>query len=131
MSEAENPAPEEAQEKSFVEKLRELLSEFPNSPDETVIENWKVEHGDVFCSALSEEELFVFRAVTRREHRDIQATAEDDSDYELKVVSTCLLWSSVADLEKKGGTLPTLLEQIMQNSNFMPPQLAGQLVVKL
>ena len=131
MSETEDSAPEMAQEKTFVEKLRELLSGFPNHPDESVIENWKNDHGDVFCSALSEDELFVFRAVSRKEHRDIQAASEDESDYELRVVTTCLLWSSVPDLERKGGTLPTLLEQIMQNSNFMPPQLAGQLVVKL
>jgi hypothetical protein len=132
MSETENAESEDqGQEKTFAQKLKELLAEFPNHPDESVIEAWKTDHGDVFCSALSETELFVFRALSRKEHREIQASAESEDDYELGVVSTCLLWKSVADLEQKGGTLPTLLEQIMQNSNFMPPQLAGQLVVKL
>ena len=130
MSDTEKKA-EEALEPTFVEKLKGLLSDFENHPDEGTISEWKTGYGDVFCSALSETELFVFRAVTRKEHREIQAAAESEEDYEASVVNTCLLWKSVDDLEKKGGTLPTLLEQIMQNSNFMPPQLAGQLVVKL
>jgi len=121
----------ETQEQTFAQKLKELLSGFDNHPDETVIEGWKATHGDVFCSALSESELFVFRSVTRQEHREIQAQVETEDQYEMQVVNTCLLWKSVANLEQKGGTLPTLLEQIMQNSNFMPPQMAGQLVVKL
>jgi arylsulfatase A-like enzyme len=130
MSEQEKSA-EVPAEQSYAEKLKELLSEFPNHPDESVIESWKQSHSDVFCSALSETELFVFRALTRQEHRELQAAAETDEDYEDGAVRACLLWASIDNLDQKAGTLPTLLEQIMQNSNFMPPQLAGSLVVKL
>ena len=53
---------------------------------------------------------------------------------EENIVSMCLLWPklSVEDLQKdKGGTVSTLLEQVMQNSNFLTPQQASMLVIKL
>ena len=53
---------------------------------------------------------------------------------EEKIVSMCLLWPKKTPEElaqDKGGTVPTLLEQVMANSNFMTAQQASFLVVKL
>jgi hypothetical protein len=120
---------------STSDKLRALLSDFSNAPSSDDIEKMKAKHGDVFVSALSDDEIFIFRALTRKEHRDLNTKIAEGKlpaeNFDDEVVGTCLLWKSVKDLDSKGGTVPSLLEQIMQNSNFLPPQLLSQLVTKL
>lgn len=116
---------------SMASRLKALLRDFPTSPTTEEIEGWKTKYGDIFVSAFSEDELFVFRPLNRREHRELQESAQSEQDFEEKCVRRALLWTSVADLEQKAGTIPTLFEQIVQSSNFMAPQLAASLVVKL
>lgn len=123
--------PEEPEEESISSKLLALLKDFPTAPTASSIEQWKSEHGDVFVSAFSEDEIFVFRSVSRRAHRQLQESSASSDEFEENLVKSCLLWTSVPDLDKKGGTIPTLFEQVVQNSNFMSPQLAASLVVKL
>lgn len=132
MTEENNESqPEEKTQPTLAEKLREMLAEFPSAPSVDEIEMWKSRFNDVFASAFSEEEFFVFRPLNRKEYRELQASAKDEADFEEAVINCALLWSSVNDLNKKAGTIPSLLEQIMQNSNFMPPHVASTLVVKL
>lgn len=126
----------EQKEPSLADKLRALLAEFPNAPTAAEIEMLKAKHGDVFLSALNDDEVFLFRALTRKEHRAAQsAVAEGKMEgeaFEENIVITCLLWkSSPESLEQKAGTFPSLFEQIMQNSNFLAPQLLSNLVTKL
>ena len=120
--------------------LAAILSEFPQSPTETNIENWKENHGEVYCSGFSEEELVVWRPINRREFVKLQETVQTSGqavsnfDLEEEVVQKCILWTSPKAkiaLEHKAGSLSTLNEQIMQNSNFVNPQMASALVVKL
>lgn len=121
--------------------LVSYLSKLPGAPSKEKIEAWKLEHGEVMVSGFDEDELFVFRPLSRREHTTLQKKLRtkteagepimDEFQYEEEVVSTCILWSSVADITSKGGTISTLSEQIMQNSNFTSPQLASMLVMKL
>lgn len=124
---------EEQKELSLEEKLAELLKDFEGSPSTTQIEAWKQTHGDVFATAFSEKEFFVFRAVSRSEYKRIQEEVGKSNDpdlFETLAIQNCLLWSSVS-VDAKAGTVPTLCEQIMQQSNFMPPEAAAQLVIKL
>lgn len=119
--------------------LAELLSEFPDAPEEEQIEGWKTSHGEVFCSGFSAIELYIFRPLNRREFVQqqlelAQAQATDQFTSEEETVNKCLLWKSgpgAKALENKAGSLSTLHEQIMQNSNFVNPAMASALVVKL
>jgi hypothetical protein len=120
--------------------LADLLATFPNAPNEVKIESWKQVHGEIFCSGFSETELVVWRPINRKEfvilQEQLQSGTADLSSYELeeKVVTSCILWSTPqaeSSLEQKAGSLTTLNEQIMQNSNFVNPQMASALVVKL
>lgn len=127
---------EEKKEPSLADKLRSLLAEFDNAPSAADIEALKAKHGDVFLSALNDDEVFLFRALTRKEHRATNAAAAEGKiqgeAFEEEIVKTCLLWkSSPESLENKAGTIPSLFEQIMQNSNFLAPQLLSNLVTKL
>lgn len=120
--------------------LKDLLLEFSGAPDEAQLDVWKNQWHEVYCSGMSKNELFVFRALTRQEFVELQvAVANPESqltqlDVEEQIVRRCVLWCSPdADksLETKAGTFTSLHEQIMQNSNFMNPAMAAALVVKL
>ena len=122
-------------EKTLGEKLQELLKDFPNAPSQLQIDEMKATHGSVLLAALSEDELFLFRPLTRKEHRALNAKIAEGQIapelFEEQVVSACVLWKSVQSLEDKAGTLPSVFEMIMQNSNFLSPQALSNLVVKL
>lgn len=125
-----------------VPNLVKLLEEFDNSPGASEIEKWKQQFGEVFVSGFSETEMFVWRPLNRKEYVELQKkmrnpTQENeqqftDLDFEEAVVGCCLLWGSNEKiLKNKGGSVSTLSEQIMTNSNFMNPAMASVLVMKL
>lgn len=114
--------------------LASLLAQIPGAPDAAALEKWKQVHGEIFCSGFSDDEIFIWKPVNRREYLEIQKAvqANQEADFSELVVRKCILWSSSERaLELKAGSIPTLSEQIMQNSNFMPVQLAANLVIKL
>ncbi len=127
------------EEAAVAPQLADLLSTFPNAPTEVKIEKWKEVHGEIFCSGFSETELVVWRPINRREFVSLQERVQsgmEASSYDLEeqVVSSCILWQTPQaekSLTQKAGSLTTLNEQIMQNSNFISPQMASALVVKL
>jgi len=138
MSEEMKEAP--AEEKNIASTLADTLAAFPESPSAEKIEAWKEVHGEIFCSAFSETELFVWRPVHRTEFVEMQTEITNSQvpvsqlNVEGTVVEKCVLWSSPVgtnSLKHKAGSLTTLHEQIMQNSNFMDPRIAAQLVIKL
>lgn len=133
---------EQTAETTPAQDLANHLASYPGAPNSQQIESWKQQYGDIYCSGFSDNELFIFRPLNRREYVSLQkelntpptqANQEpmNNFDFEEKVAKACLLWSSVNNLDSKGGTLSTLSEQVMQNSNFTNPQLAAALVVKL
>ncbi len=121
--------------------LAGLLGVFPGAPGQDQLELWKQQHGEIFCSGFSETELFVWRALSRREYVNLQKLLRtppqqgqepmNELDYEEQVVRACLLWSSVPDITRKGGSISTLSEQVLMNSNFMPPAMASAFVIRL
>ena len=126
---------EEQQEESVT--ITDLLATITGSPTPEQIEAWKQEHGEIFCSALSNTELLIFRPLKRREFLELQLAAQQQQvgvDGEELLVKKCVLWgsdSALKSLDNKAGSLTTLQEQILQNSNFVAPNVAAALVVKL
>ncbi len=126
---------EKVPEPTLGEKLKDLLKGFGNAPSPEALDALKAKHGDVFLSALNDDEVFLFRALTRAEHRSLNTAIAENKlqadSFEEEVLKVCILWSSVENLHKKAGTIPSLFEQVMQNSNFLSPQLLANLVTKL
>ncbi len=64
-----------------------------------------------------------------------QISAGIDAQFKMEdtIVTTCLLWPKLTaeELANKAGTIPALMEQILQNSNFVTPQQASMLVIRL
>ena len=120
--------------------VADALKDFTGAPTKEQIDSWKSQHGEVFCSGFSETELFIWRPIKRAEFVNLQAqitSAEKPvsalSAEEL-VVQMCLLWSSTLGekaLTIKAGSLSSLHEQIMSNSNFMDPRIAAAMIIKL
>lgn len=139
----DNQATEETQEPSQEEQmaanLQTLLANFPGSPDQAQIDAWKKQYREVFVSGFSETEIYLWRTITRPEYVKLQKEQQspglpvDPYKLEEQVCETCVLWKSVQESweEGKAGTPNALSEQIMQNSNFLNPQAASMLVVKL
>jgi hypothetical protein len=128
------------EEKTPAQGVAEALSKFEGAPTSEQIEGWKQEFGEVFCSAFSEEELLIFRPVNRGEFVKMQTDAANAErpwtqlDMEGVVSEMCLLWASdnaQKSLRTKAGSLSTLHEWVMANSNFMDPRIASALVIKL
>ena len=134
---------EETTEEPKEKTLGEVLQTFPGAPDDSQIEKWKQEFGEILCSNMSETEIFIFRPITREEYVNLQmyisqtqqqGTVVSNFEVEQKIVENCVLWSSppgVDSLEKKAGTMSSLHEQILQQSNFVNPAYASQFVIKL
>ena len=161
---------EKETEKTASQRLYEILKDIPESPDLATIDSWKEKYGDIYASGFSEQEVFIFRSLSRAEYQamqvsqqvkalraqqkeqdimsneslneadrwtHIESSVKDNVSEGLKneeeVAEKCLLWpkKTSEELSKKAGTINVLFEQIMQNSNFLTPQQAAALVIKL
>lgn len=128
-------------EKAPGETLKDVLSKYEGAPSQEQIDSWKTQFGEVFVSGFSETDLYIWRPLGRQEYRQLQAATQDPQNqidqfrYEEMVCEQCVVWKSNKSFTTwqngKAGTCSTLLEQIMQNSNFMTPQAASMLVAKL
>lgn len=132
------PVQEEPKEEE--KNLSQIMADIAGSPDQTQIEAWKQQHGEIFCSGFSPLEMYVFRPLTRVEFVQIQTVMQSPDnqltqlDLEEQIVQRCLLWGSpvgITALTSKAGSMTTLHEQILQNSNFINPAMASALVMKL
>lgn len=136
------PVVEQKQEEPKEEEknLSQIMADIPGSPDQSQIEAWKQQHGEIFCSGFSPLEMYVFRPLTRVEFVQIQTVMQSPDnqltqlDLEEQIVNRCVLWFSDEGkiaLQNKAGSFTTLHEQILQNSNFINPAMASALVMKL
>lgn len=134
-SEVEETKPEKPEEESVAVLLQRL-----GGPDSTQIDAWKAQYGEVFVSAFSREEIYVWRALRRHEYRAMQLDLSnpekkmDNFDYEEAICIATTLWPKLSAgffASAKGGTPTSLAEQVMQNSNFFSPQQAAAFVMKL
>lgn len=124
-----------------------LAPAFPiceDSPSRAEIEAWKEEHIAVFAMPLgSEEDIFVFRSVTRAEWMNLRLTLSqraqngenvDEEDLMRGIVDSCVLWATgpvIQATEIKAGTIETMYEVIRIHSNFLNPAAAASMVIRL
>ena len=114
-----------------------LLSTIPDAPSKEKIDSWK-RSTDVEASVFSETEVYIWRPITWHEYKTLQQSAADNAQnpnfFDEQILYKCVLWPKILPETLpvlKGGTVPTLAQQIMEGSNFIPPQMAMNLVVKL
>ena len=116
------------------------LSSFPGAPTVETIASWKQTYGEIICSIFDEEEIFIWKPLTRQEYLSVQtegAVAQQNQqtfDIESKTVEICLIWASekgTIAITTKAGSVSTLSEQIMLGSNFLPPAIAMTKAFKL
>jgi hypothetical protein len=113
------------------------LTKISGAPSRADVDAHKRLHGDVFVSFFSETEAYLWRALKRGEYRSLQEAAASNTDQlklEEAIVEKCVIWPKLdktAFDSMKAGTFSTLSGQIMENSNFMAPPVAAQLVFKL
>jgi len=60
------PEQDLTQEELGIPSFLDLLSEREDSPGSDQIELWKQEYGEIFCSAFSETELFIWRPLAEK-----------------------------------------------------------------
>jgi hypothetical protein len=132
------PGEEKKEEEVKGKDIASALASFPEAPTKEDIEGYKQKFGEVFCSGFSDQELYVWRPLSRKEFVELQSELSQAQgtqlDQEQRVAQLCLLWASdeaKRSLEQKAGSLSTLHEQVMFNSNFVDPRIASALVVKL
>lgn len=139
----EEKAPEEveaAQEETEEEEgpdIYGLLASIPGAPTKEQIDTWKTTT-DVELSVFSDTEVYIWRPVTWHEYKMLQQSAAENTQnpnfFDEQVIYKCVLYPKVMPETlpgMKGGTIPTLSQQIMEGSNFIPPQVAMNLVYKL
>lgn len=136
---AAEAAPELTQEEQMAANLQNMLKQFDGAPNQAQIDAWKKQYGDVFVSGFSDKEIYLWRTITRPEYIKIQRELQepgqpiDQFRMEEATCEVCVLWKSTKEswADGKAGTPNALAEQIMQNSNFLAPQQASMLVVRL
>jgi hypothetical protein len=122
----EAPAAPEAPETSIPQELlgpngEELL--FPGGPALAQVEEWKSRFKDEVYLTEFEEEVFLWRPITRKEYKQVMKVQNADSFYkEERICEACILYPQgynfMAMTAGKAG-IPTLLaELIMEKSGF-------------
>lgn len=140
---AEEPIKEEIEEEQIEDPamqsgdIMDVLGKMDNAPTEDQLAFWK-SNNEVYSSFFSETEVYLWRPINWMEYKTVQTAAannQNNPEYaDEQVVSKCVLWPKITPDRiptLKGGTIPTLSQQIMEGSNFVPPQVAMSLVVKL
>ena len=134
----QNDTPEEAMlEEMPVPDVYSILQELPGAPNQEQIDRWKTQT-EVFTSILSETDVYIWRPVNWHEYKQLQKSSAEHMDnpsyFDEQLVYKCVLWPKLMPENLpalKGGTIPTLSQQIMGGSNFIPPAVAMELVAKL
>lgn len=141
----ETKTPEVKDEGDPLVKTIEYLQEnFKDAPSQEQIALWKQTFGEVFMLALSEEEVYIWRALKRSEYKQMINTISEmtqknagvnpDDWVEERMVEKCVLWPHISPeyaTFSKAGNIPTLAAMIRESSNFISPQVAVRLVRKL
>lgn len=99
----------------------ELL--FPNGPSVPQVEEWKSRFGDEIYLTEFEEEIFLWRPITRKEYKQVMKVPNADSFYkEERICEAVILfpqnYNFMTMTQGKAG-IPTLLaELVMEKSGF-------------
>lgn len=96
---------------------------FEGGPTVAQVETWKKELGQIYMTEFDEGEVFIWRALTRKEFKEIMKVDGADSMYrEERVCEKCMVWPEDYDFMAmtigKAGVPTVLSEQIMEKSGF-------------
>lgn len=95
---------------------------FPGGPTEGVIDMWKERYGQIFMTEIDDEEIYIWRVLTRAELKTMMEIGDDDPLYKEEVIcQKCVLWpTNYAEdtMNGKAGTPSTLADHIFQKSGF-------------
>ena len=126
--EVENVEEQEVLESLISDELigpdgEELL--FPNGPSVAKVEEWKsLYNGEVYLTEF-EEEIFLWRPMSRQEYKKIMKVPNADNFYkEERICETVILFPeryNFQDMSSGKAGIPTLLsEYVMAKSGFQP-----------
>ena len=135
--ETEAPAPEVELEEDDAPDPYAILEKIPNAPTQEQVDHWKITY-EVKMSMFSDKEAFLWRPITWQDYKMLQQSAAENTQnpnfFDEQLIYKCVLWPKIMPETiptLKGGTIPTLSQQIMEGSNFIPPQVAMNLVIDL
>ena len=143
MGEEQKQVKEEQQKAKKTKFDYSFLKDYENAPTQEQLENWKELYNKIYLASLSEDELYIFRRISRLEFKNIQRELQkavqagsnvDDSWMEDQVVRHCLLFPEVTPEFKTAspaGTIPSLYKQIMMVSNFLDDNVLMRLVMEI
>lgn len=119
----------------------EILQSIKDAPTKESVEKLKAEKGlDVRIAIADEDRVYLLTPILRQRWTQLNnmvKNMKDDSERQEKlmelVVNNCVLWPKPDSplFGARAGTYSTLYEQILHISDFMPPQVAIQMVYKL
>ena len=135
---AENKETEKEKEKEIA-PLEIIIKAFPEL--KAKIEEWRNMYGDIYATMLDEDEVYIYRYITRAEYKELLTQFRNAND-KLKseemidefFVQRCLLYPSYSTEFKAAspaGVIPTIATQIKLVSRFMSEQIAMQLISKI
>lgn len=96
---------------------------FPNGPKLNEVEEWKSRYKNVYLTEFDDDNIFVWRALTRREYKDIMKVESDEFYKEERICETCILWPrdyNFVDMSNgKAGVPSYIAEQVLAESGFL------------
>lgn len=95
---------------------------FPGGPSVDAIEEWKSRYGEIYLTEF-EEDVFIWRSLTRKEYKEIMKIANADNFYkEERICDKVVIWPEGYNFLKMGqgkAGIPTLIaELVMEKSGF-------------
>lgn len=120
-------------QKVTVEEAEKIVSEisaeqealYSGGPAQVNIDKWKEEFGQVYMTEMDEDEIFIWRVLSRKEFKELMKIDNADAMYrEERMTETCVLWPEGYNFTTistgKAGIPTVLAEQIMERSGFAP-----------
>lgn len=107
------------------ENGEELL--MPGGPTIEQVEKWKSQYNDEVYLTEFENQVFLWRPITRKEYKDIMKIQNADSFYkEERICEKCVLFPDKYNFTEmirgKAGIPTVLAELIIEKSGFVPKQ---------
>jgi hypothetical protein len=130
MEEQRMPAKKTVTEEPIVESIEVNEHEdsmenvlFEDGPTMTQVDGWKEAFGQIYMTEVTEDDVFIWRVLNRREFKEIMKLENADALYrEERICEKCILWPEGYTFNKiadgKAGVPSVLSEQIMDNSGF-------------
>jgi hypothetical protein len=121
---AKKPSVEETEvmEENITEAENDTIL-FEGGPTMKTVEEWKQLYGQIYMTEVTDEDVFIWRVLNRREFKEIMKLENADAMYrEERICEKCILWPEGYIFTKmadgKAGVPTVLSEQVMDKSGF-------------